>query len=710
MAIQDDFSVAVNGDIRYTGSGTTYTVLALHRWLQDIADNASVASDDLLSITESNPSDRATDNIFTLLNGYNIDDRTAEYLYDGSITQDNGNTFYRGLVVVGSLQTGTELQIIQNNVVLKNFWGTGLNADANQNILLRIMVKTRSGGTTIDGERIRVQAREMTDSFAEFSVTLGAGNSVAAVSTLNDLNNQTSNSTIAGWTDVVNTEGYRSIDVDGNSTPENYYSEWDKGTRTINQVYERTKWLQKRALIEDSNADTGTDYTLRSGATTRIAQAFAVGGNAVRAVRVRCRLKKTGAPTGNLTATLYALTGSFGSTATPNGAAIATSENIDVSKLTTSYAVQEIRFTTLASQALLSATTNYFVAFEYSGGDVSNNVQVEGDSTGTHAGNAASFNGSWSALAAEDLWFQVYTSSNVYGIPGELFRGITHEINVDTPTGTFSAVEGVSWSGGTGQMLAINSTTAATKMWIQLLTGVVPTDNQMITGATSGATVLVNITVTSRPLSPSGAFLGQSTGTALIGAYGIGVQAADLTASDLLTDLTNTTRQPPNNVQGTVTGLVVGEDYVLVGWDDTGDFDKNQLTLNTSLTGATETAVVVSTAIPSDTPASGTIRVQLNNGTYRRVAYTSWTGSTFTISSTDFSGANNASAPKNVFITYIDKLAAATSESFTVVFSTPRTLRARVRDGGGTPIKPFEATFTLGSAGGSVGAIRTTDT
>jgi hypothetical protein len=48
------------------------------------------------------------------------------------------------------------------------------------------------------------------------------------------------------------------------------------------------------------------------------------------------------------------------------------------------------------------------------------------------------------------------------------------------------------WSGGTGQMLAIDSPSGGTKMWIQLLTGVIPTDNQTITGATSSATVLMN--------------------------------------------------------------------------------------------------------------------------------------------------------------------------------------------------------------------------
>jgi hypothetical protein len=566
------------------------------------------------------------------------------------------------------------------------------------------MVKVRSGGTDIDGRRLVAQTREVGKSYSEFKINGTArGNNVIALTYADDLNNATSASTIKGWTSITNVEGYQLLDVDNDTVNEAYFSQWNRDTLTINQLYERTKWLSRRSTTEDSNADTGTDYAVGNGTIVGQAQAFANGVVAQYLTRTHFRLKKVGSPTGNLTVKLYAITGTFGSAATPTGAALATSVNLDVATLTTSYLEKEIAFTT---QYLMTASTNYVIAVEYSGGDGSNYVVVEGDSTGTHAGNKSEKTGAWAAQAAEDLWFQCYASPRLYGIPGEVFRGITHEITVDTPTGTFSAVEAVTWSGGTGQMLAINSTTAATKMWIQLLTGVAPTDNQVITGGTSGATVMVNTTVTERTLSQP--FLGVSTGTALIGAYGVGVETADITASDKLFDLTNTQHTPPNNVTFTVSGLVSSEDRVLVGPESGGVLDEDQLTLNTTLNGASETAVVVTTTIPSDTPATGTIRIQLNSGIYRRVAYTSFAGSTFTIGSTNFVS-DPATAPKNVFISYIDKLATSTSESFTVVFSSTRSLFVRVRDGGGTPIKTFETTATLGSGGGTATAIRTSD-
>lgn len=776
MAIQDDFSIATNGDIRYTGSGTNYTVIALHRWLGDLMDDAAASGNDILDITDATASERSTDNIITLKSPYNIDDIAAQHLYDGSIIQDNGNTIYDGLVVIAN--AGMRLEIIQNGQLISpNFWTTGLNADAANGISHRFMVKVRTGAADIDGRRLVGITREHSFTYSEFKINGTArGNNVMALTYASDLNNTTAIGTVAGWNSITNTEGYRSIDVDGNATPENYYSEWNKDVFTINQFYERLKWLSRRGTTEHSGVNTGNNFNIGNGTITAQAQSYTQGAKSAFITRVFFRLKKTGSPTGNITAKVYAHTGTFGSSGTPTGAALATSSNVDASKLTTSYAVTEFYFPTPFEAV---AGTNYFVSVELSGGDGSNNVQVEGDTTGSSPGNRAENTGSWAAAAAEDLDYDIHTSPSLYEIPGERFRGITHQITVDTPTGTFQAVEPVSWSGGSGQMLAINSPTAATLMWIQLLTGVAPTDNQVITGGQSGATAMVNVTVTERTLSMP--FHGASTGSAIIGAYGLGIEAADLTANDRLFDLTNTQRTPPNNVIFTVNGLISGEDRVLVtalGYefeydgesggpftnDETVTFgngatakllvltdngstgrmvvrlltgsvpadndsitggssgataaingavspsiDLEQLTLNGALSGAAVTAVVVNESIPTDTPATGTIRIQRADGTFTRHAYTSYTGSTFTIGSTDFSS-NNAPNGGGVYVSYIDKLATSSGESFTSVFLATRNLFIRVRDGGGTPIKTFETTGVLGSAGGSSTAIRTSDT
>ena len=306
--------------------------------------------------------------------------------------------------------------------------------------------------------------------------------------------------------------------------------------------------------------------------------------------------------------------------------------------------------------------------------------------------------------------------ATIYGLASEVFRGITHEIDLtDQTTGIWVTSTPVTWTGGTGQILAIDDTAsgAATKMWIQLLTGVSPTGT--ITNASNGATATVG-TVLERPLSTP--FVGASTGSALIGSYGFGVTYNDLKNTDKVFDLTNTQRVPPNNVKFSVTGVTNAEDRILVGPDDGGgNLNEAQFGIKAASALVTDniTSVLIDATIPTDTPAAGTIRVFDDNGIARRLEYSSYTGDTFTISSTDGNedfGTVGAAAANDVFISYVDALyndSVPSTYEFTGVYASDRDLFIRVRDGGGTPIKTFEGTGTMKSTDQSISVIRTPD-
>jgi hypothetical protein len=292
-------------------------------------------------------------------------------------------------------------------------------------------------------------------------------------------------------------------------------------------------------------------------------------------------------------------------------------------------------------------------------------------------------------------------------LTGESFTGQTSGAKADV-NGTPTAVSG----GGVMTLLAVDDDGTAGNLYVQLIKGTSPSNDTRLYLSTDATAFLdVDGSVTQRSISP--AFIGQSTGSAILGAFGLGIEFADLTNSDLLTDLSNTTRTPPNNVTFTVGGLVSGEDTVQVtNFDAVTNIDYDQLELDTTLDTDGITSVVVTAAIPTDTPSSGYIRVADDDGFFRRLHYSSFSGSTFTVDSTDgqedFLGVN-ATAGNNVYITYIDIVATGTTASFTVVYDADRTLFVRVRDGGGTPIKTFETTASLTSSGGSSTAIRTSD-
>ena len=713
MAIGTDFEIQNDRDVRYIGAAHGaagagyYTILAFHEWLRGLADDASAAGDDFMDITKPTPSEKAYATIITLINSYNIDAPASEHLYQGSIIQTGGDEIYDGIQVVAA--EGCHVEIVQNgSVVTNDFWNTipsgesteGLNRDVANGISTRFMLKVRTAGADTDGRRLICQTREWFKTFSEFKVNgTGRGVNVVPLTYASDLNNTTTSATVAGWTGITNlTVGYNGIDVDNNGTDEYYYSEWDRATYTINQFYERMKYLARRGTAE----------------------------------------------------TLYGLNGELFRGIT-----------------------QQITVDTLDDTGVIAMSVHVSLQLERATGSFLTDGFVVGEkirSSGfTNGGNNAD---------------KVISAVTALLITVTVTTGMVQEAagTDERIQGLFDAFEAVSWTGGTGQMFAIDSRIAATKVWIQLLTGVAPTDNQVVTAGTSLATCQVNVTITGRTLSFP--FCGVSTGTSIIGAYGFGIEAADLSSSDKVFDLTNTQYQAPNWVTFTVGGLVYpSEDYVLVGprgyrfaydteaggaftigntltfttpagtakladlydlgtaglmfigpmltgtvpTDNSGiadgavtalvngavsnDADLRQLTLNGLLNGGAVTSVVVNEAIPTDTPTSGTIRIKRTSGKFTRHPYSAWNGATktFTITSHDFSS-DTAPNGSQVFISYIDMAADSATESFQGVYSVDRSLFIRVRNGGTTnPIKTFETTGVNGSAGGSSTAVRTSD-
>lgn len=452
--------------IRYTGgahgnaAANYVTVLELHRFLQDRADDGTMSGDDFIDITVANPTDKKFDTIIQLLNGFELDDAyttpASEFIYGGTIIQGSGGTeaIYDGISIIAN--RGVVVNVIQNNVVLTNkFWNNtpngesfaGINPNPAAGVAMQFMVKVKDAGAFIDNGALLFTTREWGKTYSEFRIpATGRGVNVVPLTYATDLNNATviGDLTSSPFTTVTNvTAGYNAIDVDNNTVDEYYYSEWNRGSCTINQFYERMKYLT------------------RNGETT-----------------------------------------------------------------------------------------------------------------------------------------------SLYGIPGERFRGITHSIDIGTPSGgTF--VEGgatpLSWgsgaTAGTAQILANDTTNHI--LYVQLLTGVVPTNAMGVTQGAVTATTAGSNAVAEKTVSAP--MCGASTGSSLVGAYGFALEYADLAVNDKITALDGTTRQPPNNVTFTVNGVASGW-YVLVGPDNgSGSINTTQLTLNGALSGAAVTSVVVNEAIPANT-------------------------------------------------------------------------------------------------------------
>lgn len=656
MAIGDDFSVAVSGDIRHESGTTHYHGLVFYRWLQDLADDEQASGDDLIDITTFTPAARSTDNIFELLdhsaNGgptFNIDDDAAEYLYGASFKQKGGDELYSALKVLGAVNNSlTQLMVVQDNDFYQYtttpsapFWGDqssdGYNGDPTGGVLMRVLIKSRAFGADIDQKIVRLQARHWGDSYDFFNVTLAEGEAVAALGTTPDAQNTTTQGTVTVYADVLNsggtanapTGGYQTIDLNNGNGPQPYYSQWTFGVQPNGL---KALWEYGKDLTGN-----GTTKTIDS-----------LGGELFLGVTHDINYdNETGGPFTERETVVWGT---------------------------------QITYDTLAGGTF---TAGDYVTIGSNG--ASGRIMYDDGATDM-------------TVALDDTTITLLDGDLITVADGT--GAVTANINV--------SITDNSASGGSGLLLALNDGGATGDIWIQLLTGKAPVALLPLWGTTSSAYAEVVGAPIARTIPKT--YLGSYTGT-MIGAFGIGVDPDDLTSADSIKDLLDVTQTPPNNQTFTVYGVVDSEDRVLVAPRTGVVINTAQYTLATTLDGAAETDVVLTGAILTKTNQTGVIRIQLDSGIYRYIEYLSWTGSTFTIASTSFAGDNATSGnTPDVFTGYIDKLAETTSESITMTYNADIDLFVRVRDGGATPIKTYEsdsATFT--STGGSATASRIAD-
>lgn len=266
------FTLNANGDIRYSAGADTFHTWWIHRALQSKVYDFTTSGDDLLNLAKPNPStSEALGTIITLQDhtaayavNYNVTATEIEYLFGGSIEQNNGDDRWSGMQVLGSVNNpATELQIISDDSLLTSHWGTGKN-QTDGNTLLRVMIQTISGGSAIDGGRVIVKANEWGDTYAVWRTTLGLGEGVASIVTGSDPQNDTALVTVQGYTGITTTEGYQTIDV-GTGGLKPYLTGWDYGANDKKALYE---W-RKSQLVRGTAVNVfGMDGDLFTGGPT----------------------------------------------------------------------------------------------------------------------------------------------------------------------------------------------------------------------------------------------------------------------------------------------------------------------------------------------------------------------------------------------------------------------------------------------------------
>lgn len=708
----------------HTGASPSYaTVIEFHRWLQSLADDAEFvpASSDELDIVDVSPSDRSTDNIITLINGYTLGTsglNSYEFLYDGSIIQGTGPTqiIYDGIVNFGN--PTVQIQIHQDGAVLSDDWWNcsypaGAHDGSNNAATL-----TDSGESWTTDEHVGYTIYNTTDGSWGI-ITANTGTTITA--------------TLIGGTD----------------------NDWDIGDAYkigYGLNADATQGISHRFMIKIRDFGVDIDRRKLLGTNRRWSKTYGEfqisatsRGNNVLALSDADDLNN---------ATAYATINAIADIViTPASGSSPLLEDISGDGTDEEYA-----WTFDRGAQTINSVYEYFKHIQVDGSsETLNGINGELHRGITHDFGYDAETGTMFAVNDTVVWGEALIVDGASGtftigeaihedsatptwkgrvLGGDLTPGAGGTLIVDLESGTLldndtftgqsSGATGVvndatppttpTASAGAMRIYAIDDNGTDGEIYGQLVKGVAPVDNQIIyDDAATANSVTVDENAGATPVTArtvTKPHIGQSTGSALIAGYGIGQTAADAGASDLYLPLGTTVPfNPPNNVTFTVNGLVAG-DRILVANNSGGNIDFTQMATDTTLSGATETSVSINPApgIPDNTPTTGTIRIERDSGLYSRHPYSNADEATdtFTITSADFS-TDNATAPANVFISYIDTAAADTDEAFSTVFDSSQTLFIRVRDGGATPIKNLETTGALSSTGGSVTVNRIDD-
>ena len=717
--VDADWSIdRATGDIRYigddhtlsTGSPSYATVIAFHRWIQAFADNEQFDSggadtDNIeVDIIDKNPTDRSTDNIITLRNGFNVDATAIEHLYDGTVVQGTGITEEKWDGIVNFGNANVQIQVLQDGAILADdFWNYGHEAGS----------ETGAGSATVMTDSTLGATVDEFVGYTIYNITDGSRGII--------LSNTATTVTVAalygGTLDTWTTSDVHHIGV-----PLNPDATAGISHRWLIKTRENGVDIDRRRLVGTSRRYGNTYGEFKINGTSQ--------GNNVFALTDTGDLNNT---------TAWATIDALVDITNTEGLRL-----IDISGDT----VNEEYYSEWTRGA---QTINTFYEYLKYGSADATAVTLQGESGELHRGVTHSIaydteiGAPTTATNDKHVWGTFVNTGVVTSGPfvvGEVVRetgsdawrgrvlgvdptgtslivdietgtvGISEAMIGDTSgaTATTSAApagEEIQNSAGEGKVLAFDDDGATGNFYLQVTKGVTPIDNTRIYDATDHTDYYTcSAAPTERTISTP--YVGVSTGAALIGSYGLGLEAGDTAAADTYFDLSDTAITPPNNVQMVLSGIISG-DRVLCTNDNGGDIDFAQMTTDISLTGVTTTVGVV--AIPTDCPTSGTIRIQRDDGLYSRHPFSSRDlgADEFTITSFDFS-TNNVTTPKNVFISYLDLATASTSESFSYVFDATRTHFFRVRDGGASPIKNAETTGDMTSTGGTASVNRIDDT
>lgn len=164
----------------------------------------------------------------------------------------DGENIWSNIFTLGSLVSGTTLDVYQNDTQITPWWSSGQ---------IDILVKVKEAGVETDSGNLTVLARKYSTLYDHFVIDASTGRNPVPLAAFTDGNNQTAEGTVSGYTGITFSFGAKSRDLGNGNGFQPYDVEINCGGRVLTQVYEYLKYVTRTGSSTTLNGVNGEFYT-----------------------------------------------------------------------------------------------------------------------------------------------------------------------------------------------------------------------------------------------------------------------------------------------------------------------------------------------------------------------------------------------------------------------------------------------------------------
>jgi hypothetical protein len=229
--------------------------------------SAGVSSKWYIRDTRTVPAQIASATAMTITTGTGSGNNSANSL--------SGENIWSNIFSLGTIVSGTTLDIYQNDTQLTPWWSAGQ---------IDVLVKVREAGTEIDSGNLTVLARKYSTLYDHYVVDASTGRNPVPLAAFDDTNNQVIEATVGAYSGITFDFGAASKDLGNGNGSQPYDCVIDCNNHSIQEVYEYLKYVTRTGSSTTLNGVNGEYYQavgdIRLNYTSEASGPF-VEGNAI---------------------------------------------------------------------------------------------------------------------------------------------------------------------------------------------------------------------------------------------------------------------------------------------------------------------------------------------------------------------------------------------------------------------------------------------